>query len=188
METSPVPWRAVLRFWFTEAQDRWFAKDPGFDGIVRARFLGLIRAAEAGELEAWPAEGPHAALAYVLVCDQFPRNLFRASARAYACDARALRAARRAAGRRGDQTLSPLERAFLYMPYQHAEELGPQHIGLQLYRGLQPYPETESFYRSSVRHLDVIAKFGRFPHRNAILRRASTAAELAFLETRGARF
>jgi uncharacterized protein (DUF924 family) len=190
-----APWHTVLDFWFGAPggpqpqgqRDRWFDRDPAFDLLVRERFLSTCRAAAGGELEGWLAE-PRAALAYVIVCDQFPRNVFRDSAEAFAGDRRALAAARSMVGSRRDEGLAALERAFLYMPYVHAEDLRCQAVALELFRGLLQYPDTADFYPSAARHFDVVARFGRFPHRNAALRRPSSAAELEFLARPGSRF
>jgi uncharacterized protein (DUF924 family) len=187
--------RTVLEFWFGAAgesatpavQERWFSKDPAFDALLRQRFHSLQRAAACGELELWPHE-PRGALAYIVLCDQFPRNMFRGSPAAFASDRRALAVARRAVGQRWDEGLAPVERAFMYLPYEHAEDLQCQHIAVELFRGLRGEEATADWFPYAERHLEVIARFGRFPHRNAILGRPSTAEEERFLRRPGARF
>ena len=188
-------WQTVLDFWFgfaggnpgSGARQRWFAKDAEFDRLVAERFSALYRAVSCGEREDWLNE-PRAALAYIVVCDQFPRNMFRRSPAAFASDGRALAAARMVVGRRWDEKMPARERAFACLPYQHAEDLRCQYIALELFRGMLACPSMQSFFDSARRHFHVIARFGRFPHRNAILGRASTSAEIAFLRQHGSRF
>jgi uncharacterized protein (DUF924 family) len=175
----------VVRFWFDQTRPRqWFAKDPGFDGLVRERFLGLTGRAIAGELGAW-GEAPRSGLALVLLLDQFPRQIWRDTARAFAGDGRALALSRRAvtSGWVAAEP-EPARRQFWLMPWMHSEELAVQEAALPLFARFTD-ARTADFAR---RHRDVIARFGRFPHRNAALGRASTPDELAFLKTPGAGF
>ncbi len=188
--------RRVLDFWFgapgspLEGADRpeWFRKDPGFDEDIRAAFGALIEQGLRGELEAWAAS-PEGALAEIIVLDQFTRNAFRDTPRAFAGDPRALAAAGAMVGMRQDERLPPLQRAFAYLPFEHAERLETQHESLRLFTKLMAEaPQTESSLDYARRHLAVIERFGRFPHRNEILGRHSTAEELAFLGQPGSRF
>jgi uncharacterized protein (DUF924 family) len=186
---------AVLAFWFGEpgsAEDgtsrtAWFLKDPAFDEVIRARFGALVDEALAGGLRGWPAT-LRGALALLLVCDQFPRNLFRGEARAFALDARALQTGRDLVGRGVDATLTPVQRLFVYLPFEHAESMAEQRESVRLMRGLDLHPVTVGLSGWADRHLEVIERFGRFPHRNEALGRASTAQETAFLAQPGSRF
>ncbi len=175
----------VLDFWFVQSRPRqWFAKDAAFDGLVRNRFLGLIRQALAGELDAWSAAATEA-LALVLLLDQFPRQIWRDTAMAVAGDPQAL-ALSLGAVESGWLEAEPEQarRQFWLMPLMHSEDLAVQEAALPLFERFAD-PRTADFAR---RHRDVIARFGRFPHRNAALRRVSSAEELAFLQTPGSRF
>jgi uncharacterized protein (DUF924 family) len=175
----------VLAFWFVETRPRqWFAKDAAFDGLVRDRFFGLTRQALAGELDAWGAEAARR-LALVLLLDQFPRQIWRDTAMAFAGDPPALALSLRAV-ERGWLEAEPEQarRQFWLMPQMHAEDLAVQQAALPLFERFCD-PRTADFAR---RHRDVIARFGRFPHRNAAFGRVSSAEELAFLQTPGSRF
>ncbi len=175
----------VLDFWFEQSRPRqWFAKDPAFDALLRERFLGLTRQALAAELDAWGAE-PSGGLALVLLLDQFPRQIWRDTATAFAGDPQALALSRKAI-ERGWLEAEPEQarRQFWLMPLMHSEDLAVQEAALPLFERFSD-PHTADFAR---RHRDVIARFGRFPHRNALLGRVSSAAELAFLQTPGSRF
>ena len=175
----------VLAFWFSETLPRqWFAKDPAFDALVGDRFLWLTRQAIAGELGAWSAE-PTGALALVLLLDQFPRQIWRDTAMAFAGDPQALALSLKAV-ELGWLEAEPQQprRQFWLMPLMHSEDLAVQEAALPLFERLTD-PRTADFAR---RHRDVIAPFGRFPHRNALLGRVSSAEELAFLQTPGSRF
>jgi uncharacterized protein (DUF924 family) len=186
---------AVLAFWFGEpgsavhgtARKMWFVKDPVFDDTLRARFGALVEEALAGGLQDWPATD-RGALALLLVCDQFPRNLFRGEARAFALDARALALARERVACGADARLAPVERMFVYLPFEHAESMADQHESVRLMSGLDAHPETADLSEWARRHLAVVERFGRFPHRNAALGRASTAQEAAFLTEPGSSF
>lgn len=171
----------VLRFWFADP-DRWWVKDPAFDAEIRDRFGALHAAIERGEHEAW-LDTPRGALAYVIVLDQFSRNIFRGTPGMFAADARALAATNAAIARGHDAALSPQERGFLYMPLMHSEALADQDRSVALFgalgTGQLDYAE---------RHRDIVRRFGRFPHRNAILGRASTPEELEFLTQPGSSF
>lgn len=185
----------VLGFWFADGPDAfrkaWFTRDEAFDDDIRARFGRLVGPARDGELDGWAAT-PAGALALFLVLDQFPRNLHRGTAEAFASDAHALALARRLViGARMDLGLTPTQRVFLYLPFEHAEEMAAQDQSVALFEGLRDHaghaaPGAAIDY--AWRHRVVIARFGRFPHRNAVLGRASTAAELSYLAEPGAGF
>jgi uncharacterized protein (DUF924 family) len=175
----------VLAFWFVETRPRqWFAKDAAFDGLVRDRFHGLTLQALAGELDAWSAAAT-GALALVLLLDQFPRQIWRDTAMAFAGDPQALARSLQAV-ERGWLESEPEQarRQFWLMPLMHSEDLAVQEAALPLFERFADH-RTADFAR---RHRDVIARFGRFPHRNAALVRVSSAEELAFLQTPGSRF
>lgn len=175
---------AVLGFWFGEvAPTQWFTHDPALDAAVRDRFEGLFDRLDAAGAETWEAT-PDGALAAIVVFDQFPRNMFRGTPRAFATDARALAIAERAVAAGFDARLAPQRRAFVYMPFQHAEDRDAQARSVALFAALGD-PNGLDYAR---RHKAIIDRFGRFPHRNAILGRASTAAETAFLKEPGSSF
>ena len=170
---------AVLEFWWRAGPEKWFAADAGFDDACR-RFSHLIEAAAAGRLDAW-AETPHAALALVIVTDQVPRNVFRGTERAFATDAKALLVATAAVDRGFDRAFPVMARKFFFLPFMHAEDLAAQERGLDLYRALGD----QEGYHYMLIHFDVIRRFGRFPHRNAMLGRQTTTAEAAYLASGG---
>lgn len=175
----------VLRFWFTDTRpSQWFAKDLAFDGLLRDRFLGLTNQALAGGLFHWQ-DNPQNALALVLLLDQFPRQIWRATSKAFAGDRQALALSQQALAEgwvaaETDQA----RRQFWLLPLMHAEDLEVQDTALPLFERFTD-ERTSDFAR---RHRDVIARFGRFPHRNAALGRISSAEELDFLQTPGSGF
>ena len=177
--------QGLLTFWFVETSPRqWFAKDPAFDALVASRFSALSRAALDGTLSPW-ADSPDWALALVLLLDQVPRQIWRESALAFAGDPQALVLALGALERGWIAAEpEPARRQFWLMPLMHAEDLAVQDHSLPLFERFSD-PRTTDFAR---RHRDVIARFGRFPHRNRALGRESTAEELAFLQTPGSGF
>ncbi|KAF0813013.1 hypothetical protein IGB42_02409 [Andreprevotia sp. IGB-42] len=181
----------ILGFWFgpppVHTRDEWFRKDDAFDAEIRHRFLCTVEAAGRGDCDDW-ASTAHGALALVVVLDQFPRNLFRNDARTYACDGKALAVANAALAAGLDQALAPQQQLFLYLPFEHSEALADQQRALQLMAHWQQQPALSGFYRYAVMHHDVIARFGRFPHRNAILQRTSTPAEAEYLAQPGSGF
>lgn len=180
--TAPLPTAEdVLAFWFADPA-RWWKKDPAFDTEIRERFLALHEAIDCGEHDDW-LETPRSALAHVVVLDQFSRNMFRGTARGFASDARALSAARRAVDRGYDRALSNDERSFLYMPFMHSEQLADQERACALFSGCRPDQA-----RFAELHRDIVRRFGRFPHRNAVLGRASTPEEEEFLKQPGSSF
>lgn len=186
-----TPFGEVLEFWFGErpgaSRREWFVKDPAFDEAIRSRFAVVQEAALAGRLEAW-REAPESMLALVIVLDQFSRNLFRNDARAFAGDPRALECANLALARGDDKPLLPVQRQFLYLPFEHSELLADQDRAVALMQGLDEYPETKGLTEWAEKHRVIVARFGRFPHRNAALGRTSTAEELDFLSRPGSSF
>lgn len=168
----------VLAFWFApETQARWFAKgDAGFDALVERRLGPAATEAAAGRLDAW-ADTARGALALVILLDQVPRNLRRGSPEAFARDAKARALATRAVERGLDAGLAPAERLFLYLPFEHSEDLADQDRSVELF-GRIGDPEWLDYAR---RHRAVVARFGRFPHRNSVLGRVSTPEEEALL-------
>ena len=177
--------KEVLEFWFVRSRPRqWFSKDPAFDALLTQRFLALTQQALAAELEAWNAE-PSQALALVLLVDQFPRQIWRHTAMAFAGDQQALALSLKAV-QQGWLEAEPEQarHQFWLMPLMHSEDLAVQDAALPLFERFTD-PRTADFAR---RHRAVIARFGRFPHRNAALGRVSRAEELAFLQTPGSGF
>lgn len=175
--------QALLDFWFDDAtKPYWFAATEAFDHQLAELFGALYQRAAAGELSAWEGDAP-GSLGLVLLLDQLPRNLFRDSARAYATDPEARRITKQAVARGDDQALTQeAERLFLYMPLEHSEDLADQERSVELIAALTGEPTWADYARA---HRDVIARFGRFPHRNAVLGRESTAEERRFLEEHG---
>ncbi len=184
---------AVLNFWFGPrdarggARPEWFRKDDKLDAEIRRRFGELHAAAARGELEAWRAS-PEPVLALVVVLDQFSRNLYRAEARAFAQDAHARECARQALARGDDLGLLPVERQFLYMPFDHSEDALDQNLAVDRMRSLEAFEATRGLSEWAERHRAIIVRFGRFPHRNAALGRASTPEETEFLKQPGSGF
>ena len=190
MTVDPVPERArtLLDFWFDapgdpgreRARDIWFNSTPEFDEEVRRLFFVDYKQAAAGALAAWE-EIPEGALALVLLLDQVPRNIFRGTPRAYATDPAARAAADRAMARGFDRLVPPVWRKFFYMPLHHSEDVADQRRCLGLIEALPQAPDGPDNARFARRYVDTISRFGRFPHRNAILGRVSTPDETAFL-------
>jgi len=171
------------------ATRRWFGPDPAFDEALRARFGDLVAPARAGELDGWRSSDA-GTLALVLLLDQLPRNLFRGDAASFASDAHAVAVASDAITRGVDQRVSPTRRAFLYLPFEHAEDLGLQDRSVALFEALAADPDRSdgadadlaaSYLDYARRHRAVIVRFGRFPHRNVMLGRATTGEEALFL-------
>jgi uncharacterized protein (DUF924 family) len=183
---TPAP-AEVLQFWFGRDRKAWFGKDPEFDTEIRSRFLDLYEKAFSGELRHWQSSARDC-LALVLTLDQFPRNMFRGEARAFAADPIARSVADFAVGREFDKALNAVERLFLYLPFEHSESLDDQWRALALIAPLAAWPETADAYPYAVRHWEIIRRFGRFPHRNAALGRASTPEEIEFLKGPGSAF
>jgi uncharacterized protein (DUF924 family) len=182
MMTTPATIDEVLSFWRAAGPEKWFAKDDAFDADIRSRFLAAHETAASGELAAWE-DTPDGVYALMLLLDQFPRNLFRGSPRAFATDAQALEIAERAIAKGFDLTIPVPERRFIYMPFMHAEDLAHQERCIALCDASND-PEGVKF---AVIHRDIIRDFGRFPHRNAVLGRQTTPAEQDFLDEGGFR-
>jgi uncharacterized protein (DUF924 family) len=192
-------WQPVLDFWFNPADTtdlaaqgkpraEWFRKDAAFDAIIRARFAGLVEAALDGGLVEWDVTVP-GALARILLLDQFTRNIYRDTPRAFAGDMLALAAAARLVDCKDVHQLVPLQRWFVYLPFEHAEDISMQERSVNLFRALaDEMPSLLAAFDYAIRHRDVIRRFGRFPHRNAILGRASTEEEIDFLRLPGSGF
>jgi uncharacterized protein (DUF924 family) len=193
---------AVLAFWFGEPgssecetfRELWFRKSEATDRAIAERFGASIERALRGELAEWSRQ-PESALAQILLLDQFTRNVFRDTPRAFAGDARALAAATAMVGQRQDEALPALQRCFVYMPFEHAEGSGAQDEAVRLFsRLIDSGPpaalaaDLQSMLDYAERHRAVIRRFGRFPHRNAVLGRHSTPDEVAFLQVPGSRF
>jgi uncharacterized protein (DUF924 family) len=169
----------VTAFWRAAGPQQWFRKDAAFDREIEARFLTTHEAAAAGRLSAWEAT-PDGALALLLLLDQFPRNMFRGSARAFATDSLARAVADRAIAHGFDASAPSAERTFFYLPFMHSESLADQERSLAL--GRRDDGGTEKYAKI---HADIIRRFGRFPHRNAVLGRVTTPEEQAFLDAGG---
>lgn len=190
---SGTDFQEILDFWFGsgtqrgKARPEWFRKDEKFDAEIRRRFAALHASAALGEREAWRAQ-PRSMLALVIVLDQFSRNLYRGDARAFSQDAHALACSREALARGDAATLLPVERQFLYLPFEHSEDPADQDRAVDLMRSLDAFDETRGLVEWAERHRAVIRRFGRFPHRNAALGRASTPEEAAFLKEPGSSF
>jgi uncharacterized protein (DUF924 family) len=172
----------VLRFWFVEHAKEWFVKNRDFDAQIRSRFLSLHEAGAGGLLAHW-ADEARSCLALVIVLDQFPRNMFRGEARAFATDVQALAAARVILARGWNRAMTRDEQLFAYLPFEHSESLADQDLCCELMEDFDA-----ELLRYALRHREIIARFGRFPHRNAILGRNSTPAELEFLRQPGSGF
>lgn len=169
----------VVEFWLRAGAQRWFTKDAAFDAEFRERFLAAHLAAARCELDAWAAT-PDGALALVLLLDQFPRNAFRDTAHMYATDALARHHAGRAIAAGFDRRVADELQAFFYLPYAHSEQLEDQQRSVELQRRLGP-----EYLRHAQGHHDIVARFGRFPHRNRLLGREMTDEERSFLESGG---
>lgn len=179
----------ILTFWFGPKsepitfRDAWFVKNPAFDADIAARFSGAMQDAAAGTLGDL-MQSSRGALALVLLLDQFPRNVYRGTAQAFARDAQARVVAHHAIDQGLDQELDPIERMFLYLPFEHSENLADQQRSLDLFKDLG----LEGPLDYAQQHYDIIEKYGRFPHRNAILGRTNTPEEDAYLAEPGAGF
>jgi uncharacterized protein (DUF924 family) len=170
----------VLAFWRTAGPKMWFTKNDAFDAEIRDRFLPTYEAAAAGRLADWERD-PESALALVIVLDQFPRNMFRNDARAFAADALARAVTKRAIARGFDQQVAMPERTFFYLPFEHSEDPADQEHGVALNRATG---DAEALKWAEL-HADIIRRFGRFPHRNKVLGRTTAPDEQAFLDSGG---
>lgn len=170
----------ILAFWREAGTERWYKKDDAFDAEVRRRYLGLWQRASAGELSAWESSDD-GALALTIVLDQFPRNMFRGEAQAFSSDTKARDVATRAITRGADARIDPRLVEFLYLPLMHSEHLADQLRCVELFRNA-PNPDN---LRYAEEHAEIIRQFGRFPHRNRVLGRTTTAEEQAYLDDGG---
>lgn len=193
----------ILQFWFGSSADDaaviaeksrlWWSKDPAVDAECRARFLYLVEAAGQGRLEQWSSSA-RGRLALILLADQYPRNIFRGMARAYAFDPAAHTRCVEGLALGSDRELRPIQRVFFYLPLEHSESLEDQDRAVALYEELAAAAPIEQkaafddFHRYAMLHRDIIVRFGRFPHRNALLSRTSTPEEITFLATPGSSF
>lgn len=171
----------VVTFWREAGPDRWFRRDPAFDAAFERRFFATHELAAAGALALW-GDDPEGTLALIILLDQFPRNAFRETPRMYATDDHALAIASRAVARGFDAEIDATLRLFFYLPFMHSENLDDQDRSVELNRKLGG-----ASVEHALEHRNIIQRFGRFPHRNAILGRPSTPEELAFLEGGGFR-
>jgi uncharacterized protein (DUF924 family) len=184
MSEEPAPERHaaedVLAFWLAVGHERWFNPDEDFDAAIRERFAKTYEDAAAGRLSAWE-DWPEGTLALLVVLDQFPRNMFRHNARSYAADPLARSVARKAIARGFDQQVAMPQRAFFYLPFEHSEELADQERAV----ALMGETGDADLLKWAVLHMDIIRRFGRFPHRNSVLGRATTPKEQALLDEGG---
>jgi uncharacterized protein (DUF924 family) len=181
----------ILSFWFAEPRDDqmyyeehrqlWFTHDPQFDQEIRDRFTSHYETAAARQLMGWK-EMPRAGLALVILLDQFPRNMFRGDPRAFATDPLAREVATALIQRGDDQLLLPVERMFVYLPFMHSEDLAHQRQSVVLFQQLAQERDYLGSASYAIGHREIIERFGRFPHRNAILGRLSTPEEVEFLQ------
>jgi uncharacterized protein (DUF924 family) len=191
---SEVDPEKILDFWFGsedepgygEFREVWFRKDPEFDRMIRDRFEDLHEAAATGELDGWKEEA-RSCLALVILLDQFPRNMYRGDPKTYATDRKAQETAGYAVDRALDRELPAFQRMFLYMPFMHSEDLEQQRRSVELFRGLGGEGEADPT-SYAVQHMEIIERFGRFPHRNEILGRQTTPEEAEFLKLPGSSF
>ncbi len=190
-----VQFEEVLEFWFGKPDSEdygqprqvWFRKNKEFDEEVKSRFLSIYQQAVEGQLQHWE-ETAEGCLALIIVFDQLPRNMFRNKPEAFASDYLALKYAKKAIEQNFDSSLLPIQRWFIYIPFEHSENLEDQRTCVQLFSSLEHHPESANTIDYARRHLEVIERFGRFPHRNIILGRESTQEELEFLQQPGSSF
>jgi uncharacterized protein (DUF924 family) len=174
----------ITTFWRAAGPKRWFEKSPAFDDAIRLKFEATHHAAARGAHDAWIATSD-GALALLILLDQFPRNLFRDSAHAFATDPLARKVAREALERGHDKEVESALRQFFYLPFMHSEELADQDLGVSLNEALGRETGDADAAKWAIIHRDIIARFGRFPHRNRALGRVSTPEEQAFLDEGG---
>lgn len=195
---------SILHYWFAYSADRpatlgdrmslWFGGGFELDRVIAHRFTSIVAKLASGEAVRWAAYGPQERLAAIIALDQFSRSIFRGTPGAFENDPLALRLAREGVALHDDRMLKPVERWFLYMPFEHSESIADQKLVVAKFAELLSHatPETQPHFASAFdyakRHAAVIKKFGRFPHRNQILGRPSTDAEIAFLKKPGSRF
>ncbi len=194
-QENSVAWTTIIDFWFGKPEDKaygspqkfWFVKEEQFDRQVRSRFLETYQQAASGQLSQWQ-EQALSCLALIIVLDQFPRNMFRNSPKAFATDSDALKLAKYAVAKGFDRQLLSVQRWFIYLPFEHSENLEEQQTAVKLFQTLKDNPDSKTAIDYANKHLQVIKKFGRFPHRNQILARESTQAEKEFLKQPGSKF
>ncbi|MFD2204297.1 DUF924 family protein [Kiloniella antarctica] len=175
----------VLDFWFAEGMEqKWFVKNPEFDREVEEKLFPLYEKACSGELKEWEATA-EGCLALCILLDQVPRNLFRNDPKTFATDTAALEIAQSVVAKGWDKSLTDYQRVFLFLPFEHSEDLTVQQRSLDLYRG---FGEESTWYDYALKHEVIVRKFGRFPHRNEVLGRESTPEEIAFLKQPGSSF
>jgi uncharacterized protein (DUF924 family) len=188
---SETTFQEVLDFWFGvplgKARAEWFRKDAAFDAEIRRRFGELHGRAARRELDGWRG-APESMVALIVVLDQFSRNLYRDDGRAFAQDPYALECTDHALARGDDRELLPVQRQFIYMPLEHSESLADQDRCVELMQSLDAFEETRGLVVWADKHRVIVQRFGRFPHRNAALGRASTAEETEFLKQPGSGF
>ncbi len=185
----------ILDFWFGtpdsseygHSRSQWFTKNPEFDQQMRSLFLPHYQLASRRELDSWKDQ-PLSCLALIILLDQFPRNVFRGTPQSFTTDNLALQLADWAIAQGFDQQLLSVQRWFIYLPLEHDENLVNQERSVELFADFKDDPEGGNTYEYAIRHRDVIAKFGRFPHRNIILGRKSTPAEIELLQQPGSSF
>lgn len=187
--------KEVLEFWFGTTDDVdygqqrkiWFTKNPEFDEEVRSRFIPHYNQAATGQLDDWKAS-PDNCLALIILLDQFPRNMFRGQPQAFATDSQALAYSQYAVSQKFDYQLLPLQRWFIYMPFEHSENIEHQNQSVELFKKLSDESDFAEGLNYANRHFKVIERFGRFPHRNQILGRETTPEEVEFLQQPGSSF
>lgn len=186
---------AILNFWFGHPQNPdygkprqvWFKKDSAFDQEIHSLFLADYQQAASGGLESWQ-ETPLSGLALIILLDQFPRNLFRGTPQAFATDSQALTAAQYVVKMGLDKSLLPIQRWFIYLPFEHSEDLQIQRQSVELFQQLDQDLDNQDALDYAIRHYEIIERFGRFPHRNVILGRETTPEEAEFLKQPGSSF
>jgi len=174
------PWQEVLDFWKAAGAEKWFTKDDEFDSEMKQKFLSMHADAHSGKLDSW-AENPDACLALIIVLDQFSRNMFRDDPKAFASDPKALSLSKTAIASGFAEKVDQELRFFLFMPLMHSESLDDQKESL----ALQLTTKSEGSIRAARQHLEIIEKYGRFPHRNKVLGRQTTPQEEAYLDQGG---
>lgn len=190
-----MEYQKILNFWFGKPEERnygkprkfWFVKNDQFDLKIKSQFQNFYEQAAAGKLNSWQ-EQPLSCLALIIILDQFPRNMFRGSPQAFATENLALDHARIAITRKFDLQLITVQRWFIYLPFEHSENLEDQETSIKLFDSLQAHADSKSAIDYAYRHWEVIQKFGRFPHRNQILGRTNTPEEIEFLKQPGSGF
>lgn len=190
-----MEYQKVLDFWFGKSDEAnygkprqsWFVKNDEFDLKIESQFQTLYKQAAANELNDWQRQ-PSSCLALIIILDQFPRNMFRNSPKAFATDNQAKAFAQYAIAHQFDTQLIPVQRCFMYLPFEHSENLADQETSVKLFDILKAYPDSKSTVDYAFRHWEIIQRFGRFPHRNQILGRTNTPEETEFLKQPGSGF